>query len=107
MDLYLDGSYINAKEVYSAFFNYRPETKTTVTGRLWWKKIKTEEVPNWTIAMNYVSGNGQHGTFTCSSGDKNHMEGMFRSLMEQLKANGSQWADRALEQAILNSGSTK
>jgi hypothetical protein len=104
MDLYLDHSYINAVSVNSAFLRYNPEKKTTKTGRLWWKKVKVEEIPGWQIAMDYLSPNGNSYTFTSDGKDYNAMLERFKSLMEQLKTYGSQWADKALEEAIINGG---
>ena len=104
MDLYLDGSYINAKDVYSAFLNYRPEKKTVITGRFWWKKVTEENVSKWEITMSYLSGASAHADFKCTGSDEKTMRDMFKSLMEQLKTNGAQWADKVLEEAIINGG---
>lgn len=104
MDLYLDDSYLNVKEVTSCFLQHKPEKKIIKTGKLWWKETKEEEIPRWQITMQYLSSDGQRYTFTSSSDDYKDMLAKFKNLMEQLKTYGMQWADRALENAIINGG---
>ena|ERR1035437_1790577 len=105
MDIYLDNTYINAKEVYNVFFNYKPEKKITRTGRLWWKKVKEVNVEKWEIMIEYLNGSGNVSRCVVTGSNKNLIENDFKNLIEQLKTYGSQWADKALENAIINGGS--
>jgi len=104
MDLYTNKSYISAKEVYAVLMRYAPEKKTTTSGRLWWKKIKVEEIKKWEVEMDYLSNNGCRMTWISSGGDEKALEKTFEELMDQLRAQSTQWADRALENAIINGG---
>lgn len=103
MDILVESTYLKVDIVYSCLIETeygKPEVKST-----WWKEGKPAIPTKHTLKMRY-SCPDKAGTwsYTAEYGDYTHVKKAFDEIMRQIKDQDSQYADRLLEDAIINGG---
>jgi hypothetical protein len=84
---------------------YTPETKI-IRKAFWpWDKDETETVDQWIVEMHYTEFDGRSYIFTSKSNTEAAAKNVFDSIMKQIVDQDSQYANKLLEDAIINGGS--
>lgn len=105
MDLQLNNTYLKVRVVYSTMVKYTPRQEVIKKAFWPWDKDETEEKPSWTLEIDYLSENDLRYSYTSKSDDHSVLQTQFNDVMRQIKDQDSQFADKLLEDAIINGGS--
>jgi hypothetical protein len=104
MDIRLNSTYLKVSIVTSCLIKTTPIKIVTRRAFWFWERDEIEEKDNWTLEMHYKCFEGRPYTYTLSSGDYNQLKTSFDAIMKQISDQDSQYADKLLEEAIINGG---
>src|ERR1019366_6402599 len=104
MNIQTETSYLNVDVVYSCVITSKPII-TVVKKSFWpWEKDEIKEEQSWVLTMSYLSSTGERYEYTTRCGDHGVLKTQFDSIMKQIKDQDSSYADKLLEEAIINGG---
>ena len=104
MNIQLVNSFLKAKTVFSCIVKYTPKQEIIKKAFWPWGKSETKEIDTWTLEIKYLGEDDIKYTFTKASTDYNSLKTQFDSVMTQIRDQDNQYADRLLEDAIINGG---
>jgi hypothetical protein len=104
MNIQLNSTYIKAKIVHSCIIKYTPDI-IVIKKAFWpWQADETESKDNWTLVMKYEAEDGLVHTYSSKCVDRAILQKEFELIKPQIANQDNEYADRLLENAIINGG---
>jgi hypothetical protein len=104
MNITIHNTYIKATVVYGCIIEYTPEVKIEKKGVWPWSPTLETKTDKWTLKIDYLREDGKKMIYTAKSENHQVLADLFKDVMNQIRDQDNQFADKALEDAIINGG---